>query len=237
MKTIILAGGQGTRLAPYNTIFPKPMMPLGDRAVLDIIIQQLEHHGLSDIIISLGYLGELIEAYISNGSPHVVKANISFVREREPLGTVGALSLVPGLHETFMSINGDTLTTLDYTKLLEHHKKSNSMMTIAVNKKDIKINFGVIETDENNCLVKFTEKPQIQYKVGMGVYVYEPEVLKFITPGKKFDFPDLVWKILDAGKKISTYCSNDYWLDLGTHTDYEKAQSEYEQMKDRLLPF
>lgn len=236
MKIVILAGGQGTRLAPYNTIFPKPMMPLGDRAILDIIIQQLEYHGFSDIIISLGYLGELIEAYIRNGSPHVLKANISFVREREPLGTVGALSLVSGLNETFMSINGDTLTTLDYRKLLDHHRESNSIMTIAVNKKDIKIDFGVIETDEHNFVVKFTEKPHIQYMVGMGIYVYEPEVLKYITPGKRFDFPELVWKLMDDGKKISTYRSNDYWLDLGTHTDYEKAQNEYELMKGRLLP-
>ncbi len=236
MKTIILAGGKGTRLAPYNTIFPKPLMPLGDRAILDIIIQQLEHLGFSDIIISLGYLGELIEAYIRNGSPHVVKANISFVREREPLGTVGALSLVHGLDETFMSINGDTLTTLDYRKLVEHHKKSNSIMTIAVNKKDIKIDFGVIETNENDFLVNFTEKPHFQYKVGMGVYVYEPEVLKYIAPGQRFDFPDLVWKILEDGKRISTYNSDDYWLDLGTHMDYEKAQSEYELMKGKLLP-
>jgi len=236
MKTIILAGGKGTRLAPYNTIFPKPLVPLGDRAILDIIIQQLERFGFSDITISLGYLGELIEAYIRNGSPHVAKSNISFVREREPLGTVGALSLVPGLEETFMSINGDTLTTLDYGNIIEHHKKSDSIMTIAVNKKDVKIDFGVIETDKDGCLTKFTEKPHMQYKVGMGVYVYEPEVLKYIISGQRFDFPDLVCKILHDGKKISTYISDDYWLDLGTHSDYEKAQSEFELMKNKILP-
>lgn len=235
MKAIILAGGQGTRLAPYNTVFPKPLVPLGDRPILDIIIQQLQHYNFNPIYLSLGYLAELIEAYIKYGSPHIEKDKIEFIRETEPLGTVGSLALVPNLKETFLVINGDVLTTLDYKKLVNYHRENGALLTVAMHKRDVKIDLGVLDVNKANEVMKISEKPILHYNVGMGVYVYEPDILKYITPGKYLDFPNLVCKMLDQGDKVVGYPSDDYWLDLGTHTDYSKAQEEFEGLKDKLI--
>ena len=139
MIAVILAGGQGTRLAPYNTIFPKPLVPLGDRPILDIIIHQLAHYGFDRIVLSVGYLAELIEAYFQNGSPTVNNTQITFVREREPLGTVGSLALVPYLNESFLVMNGDVLTTINYAKLLKFHKEHGGQLTIALNRRQVKL--------------------------------------------------------------------------------------------------
>ena len=236
MKAVVLAGGKGTRLAPYTTIFPKPLVPLGDRPIMDIVIHQLAHHGFSDITLSLGYLAELIQAYFRNGSPTVEHASISFVQEKEPLGTVGSLALVPGLTESFLVMNGDILTTLDYAAFYRFHKEQGAALTIALNRRPVKIDLGVIEIDESYSITSFVEKPTLNYLVSMGVYMYEPEVLDYIEPGKYLDFPDVVWRMLKDGKRIAGYPNDAYWLDLGSHADYAKAQDEFESMKDILLP-
>ena len=236
MRAIILAGGKGTRLAPYNTVFPKPLVPLGDQPILEIIIRQLEHYGFKDIVLSLGYLAELIEAYLNNRSAINSKAKFTYVREEKPLGTVGSLALVPGLNETFISINGDTLTTLDYGKLVQFHKEHGALLTIAMNQRDVQIDLGVVDVNSNYEIKKFTEKPKFHYNACMGIYVYEPEVLRYITAGECLDFPQLVWQMLDNREKIIGYPSDDYWLDLGSHADYGKAQDEFESLKEKLLP-
>ncbi|MBM4032645.1 MAG: nucleotidyltransferase family protein [Planctomycetes bacterium] len=236
MIAVVLAGGKGTRLAPYNTIFPKPLVPLGDRPILDIVIHQLAYYGFERIVLSVGYLAELIEAYFRNGSPTVSNAKITFVRETEPLGTVGSLSLVPNLTESFLVMNGDILTTLNYAKLLQFHREHGGLLTIALNRRQVKVDLGVIEINKQFEVQSFLEKPTMNYLVSMGVYVYEPEVLKYIAPGKRLDFPEVVWQMLREGKKIVGYPSDDYWLDLGSHADYKKAQDEFEEMRDKFLP-
>jgi NDP-sugar pyrophosphorylase family protein len=236
MIAVVLAGGRGTRLAPYNTIFPKPLVPLGDRPILDICIHQLAHYGFDRIVLSTGYLAELIEAYFHNGSPTVPNAQITFVRETEPLGTVGSLALVPGLTESFLVMNGDVLTTLDYARLMQYHRDHGGLLTIAMHRREVKIDLGVMRVNERYELQSFDEKPTLDYLVSMGVYVYEPEVLRYIEPGKRLDFPEVVWQMLRDGKKIVGYPSDDYWLDLGSHADYQRAQDEFETMQSRLLP-
>ncbi|MGC8490866.1 MAG: sugar phosphate nucleotidyltransferase [Syntrophobacteraceae bacterium] len=236
MKAVILAGGKGTRLAPYTTVFPKPLVPLGDRPILDIVIQQLSHYGFEDITLSLGYLAELIQAYFQNGSPNVDNAQIHFVREKEPLGTVGSLALVPGLDTSFLVMNGDIVTTLNYASLFQFHREHGGLVTIALNHRPVKIDLGVIELDNSYQIKSFLEKPTLNYLVSMGIYVYEPEALNYITPGDYLDFPDLIWKMLEDGKKIVGYPNDEYWLDLGSHMDYQKAQDEFEAMRDRLIP-
>jgi NDP-mannose synthase len=233
---VILAGGKGTRLAPYNTVFPKPLVPLGDRPIVDIIIHQLACAGFDRIVLSVGYLAELIEAYFHDGSPTVPGVDITFVREDEPLGTVGSLALVTGLTEPFLVMNGDVLTTLDYADLMRFHKEHGGELTIATNRREVKIDLGVLEIDEQHRLLSFKEKPTLQYDVSMGVYVYDPSVLDYITPGRYLDFPDVVWRMLDDGRAITCYPSDSYWLDLGSHADYAKAQDEFEQMRDQFLP-
>jgi NDP-sugar pyrophosphorylase family protein len=227
MKTVILAGGKGTRLAPYTTIFPKPLVPIGDRPILEIIIRQLVHQGLGDILLSVGHLGELIEAYFQNGHRNIPGLTLEYFRETQPLGTAGSLAMIPGLSETFLAMNGDILTTLNYQALIRHHREHQAALTIAMHQKDVKIDLGVLETNDAGELTSYREKPLYSFEVSMGVYVYEPHVLKYMPKGEYLDFPDLVKLLLDKGEKISGFHSQDYWLDIGRREDYELAQLEY----------
>lgn len=227
MKTVILAGGKGTRLAPYTTIFPKPLVPIGDRPILEIIIRRLASQGLGDIILSVGHLGELIEAYFQNGHRNIPGLNLQYFREAEPLGTAGSLAMIPGLDETFLVVNGDILTTMDFQALIRHHRSSGAALTVSMHKKDVKIDLGVLKTDERGDLIAYDEKPLYRFNVSMGAYVYEPCVLKYIPKGRYFDFPDLVKLLLERGERVSGFESKDYWLDIGRREDYELAQIEY----------
>jgi NDP-mannose synthase len=228
MKTVILAGGKGTRLAPYTTIFPKPLVPIGDRPILEIIIRQLVRQGLGEILLSVGHLGELIEAYFQNGHRNIPGLNrLEYFRERQPLGTAGSLAVIPGLDETFLAMNGDVLTTLNYQALIAHHRESGSALTIAMHQKDVKIDLGVLKTDPRGQLLSYDEKPLYSFNVSMGVYVYEPHVLRYIPKGQYLDFPDLVRLLLEMDEKVIGFQSQDYWMDIGRREDYELAQTEY----------
>ena len=228
MKTVILAGGKGTRLAPYTTIFPKPLVPIGDRPILEIIIRQLSAQGFSDIVLSIGHLGELIEAYFQNARYGIPGLNLEYFRENDPLGTAGPLAMIPGLDETFLVMNGDILTTIDYRALIRHHKEQRAALTIAMHRKEVKIDLGVLETDDDGKLVSYNEKPTYSFDVSMGIYVYEPRALEYVPKGKYMDFPDLVRLLLDNGEKVAGYHSRDYWLDIGRREDYELAQQEFD---------
>ncbi len=227
MKTVILAGGKGTRLAPYTTIFPKPLVPIGDRPILEIIVRQLVRQGLGDILLSVGHLGELIEAYFQNGHRNIPGLQLEYFREKQPLGTAGSLAMIPGLDETFLAMNGDILTTLNYQALIRHHREHEAALTIAMHRKDVKIDLGVLETDANGELTSYSEKPLYSFEVSMGIYVYEPHVLQYMPKGQYLDFPDLVRLLLNKGEKIVGFPSRDYWLDIGRREDYELAQQEY----------
>ena len=235
MKAVILAGGKGTRLAPYTTVFPKPLVPLGNRPILHTIISQLSYYGFKDIVLSVGYLAELIKAYFQNVDlPEGTK--ISYVQEKVPAGTAGSISLVPELNESFLVMNGDILTTMDYSKLLSYHKEMGGIMTIGMNRKSVKIDLGVLETGDDGVVTDYIEKPEKTYSVSMGVYVYEPSVLKYIEPGQYLDMPDLVHRLLADGEKVAGYLSDAFWLDIGRHDDYALAQEEFEKRKDAFLP-
>lgn len=236
MKVVILAGGRGVRLAPYTTVFPKPLVPLGHKPILEIIIRQLVHYGFKDIVLSVGYLSELIRAYCENvdlGDPEV---KIDYAQEINALGTAGPLRLIEGLDETFMVMNGDVLTTLDYHKLLDYHRQQNACLTIALHRRKIKIDLGVIHLTDDGQIDEYIEKPEHECLVSMGVYVYEPEVLEYIKPGEYLDFPDLVQNLLKDGKKVAGFHSDAFWLDIGRHDDYALAQEEYEKIQHLLMP-
>jgi len=235
MKAVILAGGKGTRLKPYTTIFPKPLVPLGNRPILDIIIKQLIYYGFHDITLTVGYLAELIQAYFSNIKNEFKEIKINYVREKKPTGTAGSIGMISGLNETFLVMNGDILTSLDYSKLISYHFEKKSILTIAMYKKKVKIDLGVIEIDQNNILTGYIEKPENIYPVSMGIYVYEPDVLKYIEPNKYLDFPTLVLRLLENGEKIVGYPCDDFWMDIGRQEDYALAQEKFEIMKDKFL--
>lgn len=233
MQAIILAGGKGTRLKPYTISFPKPLVPIGDYPILEIIIRQLVSFGFDRVTISTGHLAELIEAYFGDGSRWGVK--IEYVREYTPLNTAGALKLVEGCEDNFLVMNGDVLTTLDYGRLLELHAKKGVKATIAAKTRESKIDFGVLKLDEEDFLSEYIEKPVYTFSVSMGVYVLSKEVRDLIKDGESIGMPDLLLRLKDSGEKVYCHRSDCYWLDIGRIDDYEKAQEEFEAKKHIFL--
>jgi NDP-sugar pyrophosphorylase family protein len=235
-KAVILAGGKGTRLAPYTTVFPKPLVPLGHRPILEIITLQLIHYGITNIVLSLGYLGELIQAYFQNAGGHFANLDMTYVKEQKPLGTAGSLRLIPQFDDTCIVMNGDILTTMDYTRLVKYHHAQGGILTIGMLRKPVNIDLGVIESNPDGAITAYIEKPVHHYNVSMGIYVYEPEVLKYIEPDTYLDFPDLVCRLLANKEKVFGYSSKDFWLDIGRHEDYALAQQEFDAMREQFLP-
>lgn len=233
MKAVILAGGRGTRLAPYTTVFPKPLVPIDDRPIVDIILEQLSRHGFTNVTISLGHLGHLIKAYYATGGGHGLI--IDYVTEKDPLGTAGSLALIHGLDSTFLVMNGDILTTLEYRALIEHHRQSRAALTIACHVKEVSIDLGVLEIGEGGILTGYREKPVETFPVSMGIYVYEPRMMRHLVPGEYLDFPALVLRALAAGEKISVCRSDALWLDIGRREDYEEAQRVFCEKREQFI--
>jgi NDP-sugar pyrophosphorylase family protein len=233
MKVVILAGGKGRRLYPYTVVLPKPLMPVGDFPILEVVLRQLKECGLADVTLAVGHLGNLIQAFFGDGSKWNLKISYSF--EEEPLGTAGPLTRLADLDQTFMVMNGDLLTTLDYTHLIEYHKKQKPIATVAAQERWVDIDFGVIQRDKHDGMARYVEKPRLSYLVSMGIYVFEPEILKFIPEGRKFDFPDLMQLLLQEKKKVAIHKSEEFWLDIGRPDDYQKAVEEFEKNRKRFL--
>lgn len=236
-RVVILAGGKGSRLAPYTTVLPKPLMPIGDRAILDVVVRQLAAAGFPRVTIAVGYLAHLIEAVFGNGSEHDV--DIDYHRETEPLGTAGPFATIEGLDEdSFLALNGDLLTSLDYREFFETHRRSGNAMTIATHARVVRANYGVLEVGEGEGQILpvtgYREKPEIPYTVSMGVYALSPDALELVPKGR-FDIPDLVLALLDAGLPVGSYPFDGYWLDIGRQDDYEQALEDYETILPKLL--
>jgi NDP-sugar pyrophosphorylase family protein len=216
------------RLRPYTTILPKPLLPVGDRPILEIILRQLAAVGFSKVDLCVGHLGDLIRVYFSEGTRLPEHLSLDWHWEpEEPLGTAGALRIVPGLEGTFLVMNGDILTTLDYGALMDNHRESGAALTIAVQDKRVEIDLGVLELDGRR-VVGYREKPTLGYCVSMGVYVYESRALEHLPDGP-CQFPDLVQRLLAAGEHVGTYRSEDDWFDIGTVGEYERAVDELER--------
>ena len=231
---IILAGGRGTRLAPYSTVLPKPLMPIGEKPILEIVIRQLRRHGFTDITLAVGYMAELLMAYFGDGERFGVRLRYS--REDRPLGTAGPMALVDDLAERFLVMNGDVLTGLDYQRIAAAHGTSGAIGTIATYPRQVKIDLGVIEHDELGRLTDYIEKPTLNYLVSMGIYMFDRRVLGFIEPGERLDLPDLVKRLVSAGETMHCYPHEGYWLDIGRPDDYQRAIAEFAERESELLP-
>jgi NDP-sugar pyrophosphorylase family protein len=234
IRAVVLAGGKGTRLAPYTRIFPKPLMPIGDYPILEIMLRQMKRAGIRHVTLTVGYLGNMLRLFFQDGTR--LGMQIEYVDENKPLGTSGPLANVAGLEDTFLVTNGDVLTDLDLNDLISFHQEQRAIATIATHKRKVNINLGVVDLDKQNAVVDYLEKPSIDYLVSMGVYVFEPRVLQYIPKDEYLDFPDLVKKLVAAGEKVSGYVFKGYWEDLGNADDYARATSDFEKDRSRFLP-
>ena len=225
-KAVILAGGRGTRLAPYTSILPKPLMPIGDRSILETVVDQLGSYGFTDITFCVGYLSHLIRAVFETRAHNGV--DITYVQEADALGTAAPLRLVEGLDDTFVMMNGDVLTTLDYTDLVRHHEEAGNILTVATRRQRIKIDYGVIHVSDDSkdgfgVIESWEEKPEIVSTVSMGIYVIEPTALSYIPDEGAFDLPDLVRTLVAADQQVGVFNHEGLWFDIGRHEDYDEA--------------
>jgi NDP-sugar pyrophosphorylase family protein len=234
MQAVILAGGKGRRLLPYTTVLPKPLMPIGDYPIIEVILRQLGSSGFSRISICTGYLHELIHAYLDTNRN--LGVTLEYTHEQEPLGTIGPLRLIPDLDDTFLVMNGDILTDIDYRKLVESHKKSGAIATIATYQRDVNIDFGVLERDGTNRITAFREKPTFHFNVSMGIYVFSKRVLDYVPAGTPFGFDQLMYTLIEKNEVVNSFPFSGYWLDIGRPDDYARSIEEFEKLKDRFLP-
>jgi NDP-sugar pyrophosphorylase family protein len=225
MRAVILAGGKGTRLRPYTAVLPKPLVPIADRPILELVIRQLARHGFERIDLSVGHLGGLIKAYLDSVElPEGVE--LQYAWEDAPLGTAGALRAIEDLDEPFLAMNGDVLTTLDFAQMMRFHQGHDAPLTVATHRQNVDVDLGVIES-EDGFVSEYVEKPTMRFDVSMGVYAYDPEVIELIPEGR-FDFPDVVQALLDSGRKVAAYTGPGVWFDIGTVGEHERAVAEIE---------
>ena len=234
MKAIVLAGGKGARLRPYTAVLPKPLMPIGDMPILEIMLRQMKHAGIDEVILTVGHLAELMRTFFKDGKQ--LGLNIGYSYEEKPLGTAGPLALIENLEDTFLVTNGDVLTTLNLADLVAYHRQSGAAATIAMHARQVKVDLGVLEFESDYQLTGYNEKPTYHFHVSMGIYVFEPCVLAYIPKNEYLDFPDLVLKLIASGEKVIGYPFDGYWQDLGRPDDYEQAIAEFEQMRAQILP-
>ncbi|MFD7713085.1 NDP-sugar synthase [Streptomyces sp. NPDC059785] len=234
MHAVILAGGKGVRLRPYTTALPKPLVPIGDQhAILEIVLRQLATAGFTGCTIAIGHLGEIIRAYVGDGSQWGLK--VDYTTEESPLGTIGPLlTMRERLPESFLVMNGDVLTDLDYADVLRRHRDSGAPLTIATYARKVHIDFGVLTTRASR-VVGFTEKPSMDYHVSMGVYGLSRATLEGYTAGLPLGFDELVLDLLKEDNPPYAYDFDGYWLDIGRPDDYDRANAEFTTRKSLLL--
>ena len=235
MQAIILAGGKGTRLMPYTATLPKPLMPIGDMPILEILVRQLKNHGVTSIIMAVGHLHHMIEAYFKNGDEYGVP--IKYSLEKKALGTAGPLSLVMNeLEDNFLVLNGDLLTSINFTELFDKHILEKSAATIATFPRIVDIDFGVVELNEKSELLNYKEKPSFEYSVSMGINVFQKAAIEpMVERGVYLDIPDLMLNLKKKNQKVFCYQEDCRWLDIGRIEDYSIASEIFESSKEQFL--
>lgn len=232
-RAVILAGGKGVRLQPYTIFLPKPLMPIGDYPILEIVIRQLASQGFSHVTMTVSHLAELVYAFFGDGRKWDIKIDYSF--ETEPLGTVGPLSLIKDLPENFLVMNGDVLTDLNYSSFHDYHVQNRYHMSISSCMREDPTDYGVLHINESDRLFAFEEKPVVQCDVSMGVYMFNKEILKYIPNGKAYGFDNLVIDLIRDKNYPFVKKFNGYWKDIGKPDDYAQVVEEFEKVKNGLL--
>jgi NDP-sugar pyrophosphorylase family protein len=234
MMAIILAGGKGARLRPYTLTIPKPLLPIGDMPILEVLLHQLAGVGYTRVVITLGHMMHLFAPIIGDGSRFNLE--VTYCSEDKPLGTAGSIRVIDDLEENFLVMNGDLLTTIDYKELTRTHEQANAWGTIAVHKRNIDIDYGVVESTEDGRLDAYIEKPSYPFYVSMGINILSRRCLDFIPQSEKLDMPDLMLAMKKAGHKVMCHRTDCYWQDIGRFDDYEKASEDFTKDSTRFLP-
>ena len=234
MDAVLLAGGRGTRLAPLTVTVPKPLLPLGERPIIDILLAQLAAAGVARAFVCLGYLAPLMQAFLGDGSRWGLAIEPRI--EAEPLGTAGGLRAIQGLSEDFLVVNGDTLTDLDFPAMAAAHRGAGAMATLFTPWVDEQIDYGVVSMDAGGALTEYLEKPRRGYHVSSGVYVLSGRVLPLIPPAGAFDMPDLIRAAMATGGKVVCHRADAYWKDIGRLDHYDAATRDFEADPGRFLP-
>jgi NDP-sugar pyrophosphorylase family protein len=232
-RAIILAGGKGTRLHPYTVVLPKPLMPIGEFPILEVIIRQLVQHGFEHITLAVNHQAEIIRAFFQDGTKWCVK--IDYSMEDKPLSTIAPLRLINDLPENFLVMNGDILTNLSYSDIFEEHVSKKNIFTISSHVREQEIDYGVLETDVSGHLSGFTEKPKTKYMVSMGVYVVSRRIIDFIPEGQSYGFDNLMLDLIAAKQPAVIREFDGFWLDIGRPDDYIQAIEKFDNMQSMFL--
>lgn len=234
-RAIILAGGMGTRLKPYTVVLPKPLMPIGDFPILEVIIRQLTHHGFNRITLTVNHQADIIKAFCGDGSKWGI--TIDYSLEDKPLSTMGPLTLIKDLPENFLVMNGDILSDINYGSFYDEHVKAGDLFTISSHVRETVNLYGILDKDESGYLSGFREKPVTTFEVSMGVYMLNKRVLDFIPYDQPYGFDKLMLDLLACKEKVRVKPFKGYWLDIGRPDDYIQAIEEFEEKKKLFFPW
>lgn len=232
-RAVILAGGKGTRLRPYTIVLPKPLMPIGDYPILEVIVKQLVFHKFTHITMAVNHQADLIKTFFGDGSKWGIKIDYSL--EDKPLSTMAPLKLIKNLPDNFLVMNGDILTDLDYGFFFETHIKNKKIFTISSYQREVKSEFGVLELNDEDALIGFKEKPIITYDVSMGIYMVSKEAISYIPENTFYGFDHLMLDLMKNKKEIKIQKFKGYWLDIGRPDDYIQAIEEFDKLKERFI--
>jgi NDP-sugar pyrophosphorylase family protein len=228
LQAVILAGGKGTRLKPYTAEIPKPLVTVGEKPIIEILLSRMKRHGVERVHIAVNHQAHLIMAVLDDGSKYGL--DVRYSHEPTPLSTVGPLKLIDPLDENFLVCNGDVLTDLDLRELYDYHVRCGGPLTVAVHQRVNRVDYGVLEVSADGLVTGFKEKPTYDLTVSMGVYVFSRSVLEHVPEGRFFGFDDLMLTLLERGERVNAFVFDGYWMDIGRPEDYEQANLDVQRM-------